>query len=242
MTNRWGVTCLALGGLLTAAASCSSNDKPGVFMGGGTGGDSSGGSGNHSGSGSSGKGGKGGGGGTGGKAGAGGAGGTSAGGGGSSGTAGAGGGTVSPLGPKVTITNPVAATDPNVDPVVIGSQVTVVCSAKESSIAGAKPVDPSTVKIAMLDGTGAIVKSVNGTTTANTNEYSAPFVLTSAANGPISFTCTANDTASPVNQGSDQVDTLLDLGPNIVASKPVAGSAHNLLAPMDVEFTVTAAP
>ncbi len=148
----------------------------------------------------------------------------------------------SPLAPQVTITSPVAATDPNVGPVVIGNQITVLCSVTESTETGAKPVDGGSVKIAMLDATGTSLKSVTGIATTNLNEYSALFQLTGVASGPVSFQCTANDTASPANTGTATVDTLLDQGPTITMGDPAANSAHNLLDIMSVAFTVTAAP
>lgn len=218
MTNRLGVTGVALAGLLGAAASCSSSDKPSVFVSGGSGGVAG------TVSNAGGKGGR-----------AGATGGTAGGG-------GTGGQTTSPLGPQVSITNPVAASDPNADPVVLGSQVTVLCSVTPSTLAGAKPVDPSTIKIAMLDGTGAELKSVPGGSTRNANEYSAQFALTGIPSGPIGFSCAASDSATPAHVGASKVETLLDNGPNITIGKPVAGSAHNLRGALDVQFTVAAAP
>jgi hypothetical protein len=220
MTNRLGVTGVALAGLLGAAAACSGSDKPSIFVSGGSGGvagtlSDAGGKGGRT-SGTT--------------------------GGGTAGSGGSGGETTSPLGPQVSITNPVPASDPNADPVVLGDQVTVLCSATASTMAGAKPVDTSTIKIALLDGAGATVKSVSGVSTQNADEYSASFVLTEIPSGPIGFKCTASDTASPAHLGSGSVETLLDNGPDITIGQPVAASPHNLLTALDVEFTVAAAP
>ncbi len=216
---------LILAGLFVLGASCSSGDKPPVFDSetAGTSGSQAGASGSHAG--------------TTGKAGAGG-GGTEA------GEAGQGGdgGTVSPVAPLLSITNPVSATDANTGTVVLGDQITVLCTAKASSVSGAQPVNPSSIKLAMLDATSTVLKSSSGTPTTNPNEYSAPFVLTALPNGPVKFQCTADDTATPVNHASVTVDTLVDRGPTITPTQPAKDSAHNLLGPVDFEFTVAAAP
>jgi len=147
-----------------------------------------------------------------------------------------------PLAPSVTITAPLAASDPNADPVVIDDQVTVVCSVTASTDPSATKVNASTVKIAAYDADGVQLKSSTGTPTANADEYSAPFVVADLPSGPISFQCTGSDSSSPVNTASTTVKTLLDRGPTIDIGEPMADSAHNLLGPMDVEFKVTAVP
>lgn len=216
---------LILAGLFVLGASCSNSDKPGIFESG-----TAGSSGSHAGSGGhapiAGKGGA--------AVGA------------EGGEAGIGqggaGSMVSPLAPRLSITNPSAASDANADAVLIGDQVTVVCSVHDSDVAGAKPVNPSSVKIAMLDATGASIKSVAGSPTEKPNEYSAPFVLTALPSGRVSFQCSADDTASPPNRALVTLDTLLDQGPTITAVEPVKDSAHNVLGPVNIEFTVAAAP
>lgn len=173
--------------------------------------------------------------GAGGKSHSGGSGGTATGGtGGSGGAGGSGGSGVSALAPKVEITSPAPASDPNVDAVLIDDQVTVVCSATKSTAKGAVAVDASTVKIAMLGSDGKELKSVTGTSTGNDDEYSAAFVLEPVPSGSVSFKCTASDLS--MNTGSDTVATLVDHGPEIGIVQPEKNSAHNLAAPLAVEF------
>ena len=216
---------LILAGLFVIGVSCSSSDKPSAFLptdsGGSAGAHSGGSSGRNSTSG----------GGRGGSAALGGEGGESG-----------GGEMVSPLAPQLSITNPVEANDPNVDPVLIGDQITVVCTAKTSTVSGAKPANSSSVQIAMLDAKGMSLKSLAGAPTGNVDEYSAPFVLTAVPSGAVSFQCTADDTATPVNHSTATIRTFVDRGPDIAVTAPVKDSAHNLLGPVDVEFTLSAAP
>lgn len=159
------------------------------------------------------------------------------------GNAGSGGkGATSEAAPVIKITSPVAAKDPNVDTLLVDDQVTVLCTVKKSSVTGAKPVDPSTVKIAILDADGKQLKSSAGATTSNDSEYSASFVLTAVPSGPVSFTCSGDDTAQPVNTGTASIDTLVDRGPDITIGEPADKSPHNLLGPMNVEFDVAPLP
>ena len=151
-------------------------------------------------------------------------------------------GGTSPLAPVIEITNPVSATNPNTGTVIVEEQVTVRCTAHASSAAGAKPVDPSSVKIELLDADGKSLKSVLGSTTANDSEYSATFVLTAVPSGVVGFRCSASDTASTVHSASANSSSLLDRGPEITIGEPLDKSPHNLLGPMSVEFTASALP
>jgi len=148
----------------------------------------------------------------------------------------------SPVAPVIEITTPPAASDPNVDTVLVEDQVTVLCTVKKSSAPGAKPVDPSTVKIALFDADGTQLKSSAGSTTSKDSEYSATFVLTEVPSGPVGFRCSADDTAQAVHSGVASIDTLVDQGPEITIGEPADKSPHNLLGPMNVEFDVAPLP
>jgi len=148
----------------------------------------------------------------------------------------------SPAAPVIEITAPLDASDPNLDSVLVGDQVTVLCTVKKSSAAGAKSVDPSTVKIAMLDAEGEQLKSVAGATTNNDAEFSATFVITEVPSGRVGFSCSASDMAQPSHSGLATIDTLVDRGPEISIGEPADKSAHNLLGPMNVEFDVAPLP
>jgi hypothetical protein len=163
---------------------------------------------------------------------------------GTSGTGGSGGtgDTTSVLAPVIEITAPVAATDPNVGPVLVDDEVTVLCTVKDSSESDAKPVDPSSIKIEILDADGKSLKSSAGATTANKFEYSATFVLTAVPSGNVSFGCSASDTATPKHAATATLTTLVDRGPEITIGEPADKSPHNLLGAMKVEFTAAALP
>lgn len=145
-----------------------------------------------------------------------------------------------PLAPTVIITSPTELTDPNEDGVLSGSEVTATCSATQSSAVGSSKVNAAAVKIAILNGADKVIEEKPGVPTANANEYSAKFILTAVPSGPVSFTCKAEDTSK--RSASDRVTTFLDKGPIITIVKPVAGSAHTLSEPLDIEFTVEADP
>lgn len=167
--------------------------------------------------------------GTGGSGGAGGSGGTV---GGSGGTAGAGGG------PLVEITSPTEALDPNQDVVVTDDTLEVLCTAQPAP----DPVNPSSVLIELLDYQHAVVDDQVGQATGNPNEYSASFVLTTLANGPISLRCSASDTASPKKTGEDTLATFVDHGPQIIVGKPADASVYPLAGAVPFEFEVKPAP
>ncbi len=166
MTNRQGVTRSVWACGVALLVACGS-DKHGAFVPPGGDGDGDGGATARAGSGnSSGRGGSGGRGGNGNMA-------------GSADIAGQGGSAgMSPAAPVIEITTPGAAKDPNVDTILVEDQVTVLCTVTKSSASGAKPVDPSTVKIALLDADGKPLKTNAGATTSNDSEYSSTFVLT----------------------------------------------------------------
>jgi hypothetical protein len=215
MTNRLGATCWMVVCGIALLISCSGKDEHGAFVPPNDDGGAGGATGNRAGA--SGRGG-------------------AAGAGAHAGSAGSGGTTGSALAPKVEITAPAAAADPNTDDVLIDDQVTVLCKATKSSAAGAVAVDPSSVKIAMLRADGTELKSSAGSLTQNDDEYSASFVLGTVPTGTVTFRCTASDKSSDGNIGSDSLDTFVDHGPEINIIEPEDRSAHNLLAPMAVEF------
>lgn len=215
MTNRLGVTCWTVVGGMALVVSCGGKDGHGAFVppsdDGGAGGSVSS------------------------RAGAGGKTGT----GGRGGSGGSAGSENSVLAPVIEIITPAAAVDPNVDPVLLDDQVTVLCKVTKSTAAGSVAVDASTVKIDMLDADGKSLKSFAGASTEKTDEYSAGFVLTELPSGNISFQCSASDKATPVHSGSATVDTLIDHGPEITIGQPKDGSAHQARGSMNVEFTAT---
>jgi hypothetical protein len=178
-----------------------------------------------------------------------GSGGRSFGNGGSSGSGGATGGEAgsadeNPLAPIVTITSPVAVSDPNAGNVIVAPSVTVTCLVKRSTASGSTTVDPSSVEIARFDATGKQVDAFPGKATGNLDEYSAVFSPSEvdAPNGAISFKCTASDIASPPNTGSATVNTFIDHGPTITIVSPLADSPHALTQALAVQFSVAASP
>jgi hypothetical protein len=145
-----------------------------------------------------------------------------------------------PLGPTVIITSPEELTDPDQDGVLSGSDVTATCNAVQSRAVGAGKVNAASVELAILDAKGKVLDKKPGVPTVIANEYSAKFNLTAVPAGVVSFTCTAADVN--MHQGMARLATLLDKGPLVTIIGPKANSAHPLSEPLDIEFTVEAAP
>lgn len=244
-----GFGLVTIAGLFALGAACSSSDKPSVFTGDGGAAGSGGshaGSGNHGGGGSGGKGGS-----------AGSVGEAGEGNGGEANQAGQGGGgneagapdmPATPQ-PIVAITSPAPVTDPNLAPVLVTNGtdhvVTAVCTAQMSTLSGALPVDPSSVKITFTDSSNHTISGVTHAT-ANAGEYAADFELKNSATpistGKVSFQCSASDTAPQPSTGTATVSTFLDKGPAITLSSPAADTKNALAAPLQIDFTVAPAP
>jgi hypothetical protein len=150
-------------------------------------------------------------------------------------------------GPVVTITSPTAVTDPNVGPVlandavaIMNNAVTAVCNVKQADGAGAKPVNPTSVTLEMLDATGKTVQMFPGMqSVTKANDYSAKFVFTTVPNGKVAFRCTAKDTAG--TKSTSVISTFVDHGPDIMPVSPEPDSAHPF-GSLEVEFSVAEAP
>ena len=145
-----------------------------------------------------------------------------------------------PDGPVVQILSPEPAADPNTDAVIIDDRVTVTCSVTSPGTPGSRPIATETVSIVRLAGAGGVADAPAVTAGATIEEYEASFDLSEAPPGPISFRCTANDMDFVPRCGVDQVDTLLDHGPNIVIGSPEPGSIHGQR--MNIVYNITAAP
>jgi hypothetical protein len=150
---------------------------------------------------------------------------------------------VDPLAPIVEITSPEHLDDPNDDvAVLVDSEVEVVCEATQSTEDGSEPVNAATVLLQMLDADGEVVDEKPGVETDTPGEFSAPFILTSMPNGPVSFRCMAADTSEPPLVGSDTNGTFVDHGPGVDVSSPESDSAHSLFGAVSFAFTVTPDP
>jgi hypothetical protein len=148
----------------------------------------------------------------------------------------------SPVGaPVVTVTSPAAATDPSTDDVVIDNEIDALCTAVASTVTGAQPVDPASVKLALLDATSTVIDEFPGQPTSNPNEYTASFVLTAVASGPFSVRCSAGDTSTPAKIGTDTLQTFVDHGPDIDVTTPAPNSAYPLTGSVPFAFTVAPA-
>ncbi len=163
----------------------------------------------------------------------------------SGGTSGGAGPTADALAPVIEITSPRAVSDPAtgdvlvVDSAGVGS-VDVVCKVTPSTARGAVVVDVSTIKIALLDMSGTVVREVAGAALGS-NQYKANFVLTTVPAGVIRFRCSASDTARQ-HPATKTIATFLDHGPTITVTSPAPDSAYPRASVVHFEFAVAPAP
>lgn len=144
------------------------------------------------------------------------------------------------LAPTVRITSPVATADPNEEDVLSGDEVTVNCTVTQSPAVGSSKVNTASVKLAILDADDELIEEKFGVPTAKEDEYSYAFSLTTVPAGVVSFRCQAEDAEK--HTGAATVSSLLDKGPTITFIEPAANSLQALTKPLDLEFTVAAAP
>jgi hypothetical protein len=138
-------------------------------------------------------------------------------------------------GPLIDILAPEAATDPNTDMIVTSSTVTVRCKVTRSQSRFAHDVNPSSVAILAKSGKDALT----GVVTAQADDvFEADFNLADFKNGPLSFTCSADDVAMPAHTGTTTIDTFLDLGPEIVLLDPMDMGTYALTGKLAIRFQV----
>jgi len=162
---------------------------------------------------------------------------------GEAGTAGAAGGAVEvPRGPELTITHPVATDDPASGEVLTADSIEVRCLARQSTAPGSSPVASSSVKIALLDAAGAVVQELPGVATGLADEYMASFVIATLPTAPVSFRCTASDTATSPLKGTATIGSFVDNGPTVTLLVPEMDEVVPLLGATHVEFEVLPVP
>jgi hypothetical protein len=148
-----------------------------------------------------------------------------------------------PLAPVVSVTNPEGLSDPDDGEVLTAGTVTVTCDITQSTEAGAQPVDPTTVKVQLLDGEGNVVAEVDGVPGEDEGTFSGTLTVPAdLPNGEVRLQCVASDTSAMPIQGLGFIDTFVDQGPTIIASEPIMNSAHALEGAVAFEFDVLPAP
>jgi hypothetical protein len=130
-------------------------------------------------------------------------------------------------GPTVVVVSPAAGE------VVSGQNVVVVCDATPNTTTNS-PVVAMTVTVA---GAGAPVLA--GTATLGLGDvWQASVPVATFGNGPLVVSC--NATSADDGKGHVEQTAALDLGPRIVVSRPLAGSAQH--GQLDIDFEVLASP
>lgn len=147
-----------------------------------------------------------------------------------------------PHAPAVEITSPLAVSDPDDGEVLLKDNVDVLCLVTKSTAAGSLGVNAASIKIAMLDRTGKVLKELAGTTTSEPNVYTAAFAVANLTNGPVSFRCAASDLAATPHTRTTLISTFVDRGPDISDVVPKTGAFLPLMGAVEFEFTVEPAP
>jgi hypothetical protein len=141
--------------------------------------------------------------------------------------------------PVVTILSPDPVTDPLGGGVIVSDSVNVTCKATQGSESDAAPVDPMSVKIAVLSADGQVViAEKDATVGGNKDEYTAVVPLTGVENGAVVLRCRARSTTYA--EGSDSLDTMADRGPKVTIMAPAKDTRLALKKP--VTFTLSALP
>jgi hypothetical protein len=144
------------------------------------------------------------------------------------------------LGPTVAILAPAAVDDPNEDGVLTGDSVTVTCKATQSEAADSTPVNVAKVTLSIVGADGKVIETKAAARGQNDDEFFSEFSLTALPSGAVRFKCTAE--SQDAHSASEEVGTLLDHGPIITFIRPEADAPQALNQPLDLEFTVEAAP
>lgn len=141
--------------------------------------------------------------------------------------------------PTVAILSPEVVTDPLGGKVLVSDNVDVTCKAVAGEGPDASPVDPNSVKIAVLDAAGEVVISEKtALLTANADEYAVAVPLTAVTSGKVVLRCSARSTTAALGQAT--LDTLADRGPKLTLTAPVKD--FNLALKEPAKFTFTAVP
>ncbi|MFZ5897503.1 MAG: hypothetical protein ACOY0T_41020 [Myxococcota bacterium] len=163
------------------------------------------------------------------------------------GEGGVGGADTNALAPIVEIVSPLEVLDPNGSAIItLGDAATenvkVVCKATASEAPGATAVDTSTIMITALNAAGVQLDQERGQPLGN-SQYETTLQLTNAANGAITFMCTASDKSRPPVTGKATIGTFVDRGPAItVVDPPEKAASRPLASPTHFEFSVAASP
>jgi hypothetical protein len=142
------------------------------------------------------------------------------------------------LAPAVTIIAPEAAATPD-DGVLATTVVKAICKVEQSSESGSAAVDPTTVRITLIDSDGEETEQ-KGSTGANENEFESEFILTTVPAGRVSFRCAAEDTVK--REGAHQIETFVDHGPTISPVSPLPDAAYPVKGGLAVEFQIAPTP
>ncbi|HKY40627.1 MAG TPA: hypothetical protein VJN18_32050 [Polyangiaceae bacterium] len=136
--------------------------------------------------------------------------------------------------PTVTVLSPAEVSDPLVGDVVVGQNVNVLCRALTGDGPDAQPVDPSTVKVAVLDASGELVAEKDAASTATAGEFEGEVPLTSVPTGGVGFRCSARSLGNAL--GSDEIGTFVDHGPTLTLDSPLDGAEVGLKDTLQVAF------
>ena len=141
-------------------------------------------------------------------------------------------GPVNSEGPVITVLDP---TDPqgslSSDDIVTDSRFTVRCLVE----ANADPVDSTSVKVTATVGNMSRESSASPTSVADV--YKGDIVVTDFPNDILNVRCTASDTATEPRTNSANIDTFLDLGPQVQVFSPIFDTSYATQVSVSVKVT-----
>ena len=135
-----------------------------------------------------------------------------------------------PRAPVVEIVDPLPAQDPNANTLITSADVVVRCRVTASKERRARDVDQGSVAMQALwvDSEGTEQSVAATVSSISQTEFEGRLSLATVPNGAVRFKCSAKDlfqSGVPL-QGWANVDTFLDLGPQIKIFDPKEGKIH----------------
>ncbi len=143
---------------------------------------------------------------------------------------------VSPAGPVISVTFPLASTSTSADDMVVTNSLTARCQVSPNTDSQS-PVDSSSVTMSAIVGTASLVVDA---VPEGGGVFAATFDLSSFPNGVLQVVCTASDLATVPQTNSGDISVHLDLGPLVRVVRPLPGESKG--SGMEIFFEVVPWP
>lgn len=143
-------------------------------------------------------------------------------------------------GPRVEVLSPDAPPAANFssEEIVVSDRFTVRCKVTNNPETP-DGVDASSVRVSVF-GVGGVSQETFAQPTTVQDEFAASISVADFPNGALAVRCTASDLAVTPRTNSDEIQTFLDLGPQVLVFSPVTNSSF--ANAVELVFRVSAAP